>query len=76
MGITERVRRVAPPALFARGEAYAHEGGVVRLAEDRYAVRVAGRTDGVEVWCDGGSRRPRPAGCASATAFVGTPRAS
>lgn len=53
MSILDRVRRAAPPALFARGALYAREGGVARAARDRFAVRIPGRAEGVEVWLDG-----------------------
>ncbi len=53
MSLLDRVRRAAPAALFARGEAYARAGGARRLTPDRYLVSVVGRDEGFEVWMDG-----------------------
>ncbi|GDX79206.1 hypothetical protein LBMAG42_10170 [Deltaproteobacteria bacterium] len=53
MTLLERVRRAAPPALFARGQLYAQAGGCSRASKDRFLVQVAGRSEGFSVWTDG-----------------------
>ncbi len=53
MSLLDRVRRAGPPALFARGQTYAREGGVSPAAHQRFLVRVVGRAEGFEVWTDG-----------------------